>query len=237
MKKGLIIGIIIGVIVLVAIIAGGYFFMNDSIQKAKILETFGEIEEITKSGNFNMEKLNEKTNTIVSSGKYAKVEKAAKNYASDLFSKAFEIRSMLEDQKMAQLLTASNYAEDGPEFVESKKYISETKQKLEQGKAEMLGYIEEGKINSYIEAETTDGYCVELYQQLLSEDIEMSDAEKKEFETSIDKVISMLQIEEDVLNFLIENKGKWEVEGNQVLFSSNSLVTEYNGFLTKLRIL
>lgn len=237
MKKGLIIGIIIGVIVLVAIIAGGYFFMNDSIQKAKILETFGEIEEITKSGNFNMEQLNEKTNTIVSSGKYAKVEKAAKNYASDLFSKAFEIRSMLEDEKMAQLLTASNYAEDGPEFVESKKYISETKQKLEQGKAEMLGYIEEGKINSYIEAETTDGYCVELYQQLLSEDIEMSDAEKKEFETSIDKVISMLQIEEDVLNFLIENKGKWEVEGNQVLFSSNSLVTEYNGFLTKLRIL
>ena len=209
MKKGLIIGIIIAVIVLVAVLAGGYLFVNDTKQKAKILETFAEIEEITKSGNFNMEQLNEKTRTIVSSGKYAKVEKAAKNYASDLFGKAFEIKSMLEDEKMAQLLTASNYAEDGPEFVESKKYISETKQKLEQGKTEMLGYIEEGKINSYIEAETTDGYCIELYQQLLSEDIEMSDAEKKEFETSIDKVISMLQIEEEVLNFLTENKGKW----------------------------
>lgn len=237
MKKGLIIGIIIAVIVLVAVLAGGYFFVNDTKQKAKILETFAEIEEITKSGDFNIEELNEKTSTIVSSGKYAKVEKAAKNYASDLFNKAFEIKTMLEDEKMAQLLTASNYAEDGPEFVESKKYISETKQKLEQGKTEMLGYIEEGKINSYIEAETTDGYCVELYQQLLSEDIEMSDAEKKEFETSIDKVISMLQIEEEVLNFLTENKGKWEVEGDQVLFNSNSLVIQYNGFLTKLRIL
>ncbi len=237
MKKGLIIGIIIAVIVLVAVLAGGYLFVNDTKQKAKILETFAEIEEITKSGNFNMEQLNEKTSTIVSSGKYAKVEKAAKNYASDLFGKAFEIKSMLEDEKMAQLLTASNYAEDGPEFVESKKYISETKQKLEQGKTEMLGYIEEGKINSYIEAETTDGYCIELYQQLLSEDIEMSDAEKKEFETSIDKVISMLQIEEEVLNFLTENKGKWEIEGDQVLFNSNSLVIQYNGFLTKLRIL
>ncbi len=237
MKKGLIIGIIIAVIVLVAVLAGGYLFVNDTKQKAKILETFAEIEEITKSGNFNMEQLNEKTSTIVSSGKYAKVEKAAKNYASDLFGKAFEIKSMLEDEKMAQLLTASNYAEDGPEFVESKKYISETKQKLEQGKTEMLGYIEEGKINSYIEAETTDGYCIELYQQLLSEDIEMSDAEKKEFETSIDKVISMLQIEEEVLNFLTENKGKWEIEGEQVLFNSNSLVIQYNGFLTKLRIL
>ena len=65
----------------------------------------------------------------------------------------------------------------------------------------------------------------------------MSDAEKKEFETSIDKVISMLQIEEEVLNFLTENKGKWEIEGEQVLFNSNSLVIQYNGFLTKLRIL
>jgi len=64
----------------------------------------------------------------------------------------------------------------------------------------------------------------------------MSDAEKKELETSIDKVISMLNIEEEVINFLIENKGKWKVQGEQVLFDSNSLVIKYNSFLTKLRI-
>ena len=65
----------------------------------------------------------------------------------------------------------------------------------------------------------------------------MSDAEKKELESSIDKVVSMLDIETQVIDFLIENKGKWKVQGDQVLFDSNSLVIEYNGFLTKLRIL
>lgn len=239
MKKGKIIGIIVGAIVLVLLIAGGigYFFINDVAQKAKIVEEFKQIEELTNSEDFTMEQLNEKTKNIVSSGKYAAVEKAAKNYASDVFGTAFEIKAILQDEKMAQLLTASNYEEDGPEFVETKKYISETKQQLEEGKAKMLSFLEEEKINSYIEAETQDAYAIDLYKQLLAEDLEMSEEEKKELETSIDKVISMLNTEEEVINFLIENKGKWQVEGEQVLFDSNTLVIEYNSFLTKLRIL
>ena len=142
MKKGTIIGIIVGVVVLVLIAAGvvGYLFFNDVTQKAKILETFAEIEELTKSGDFEIEQLDEKTNNIVTNGKYAKVEKAAKNYAHDLFHTAFEIKDMLEDEQMAKLLTASNYEEDGPEFVETKKYLSETKQALEDKKTQMLGY-------------------------------------------------------------------------------------------------
>ena len=100
----------------------------------------------------------------------------------------------------------------------------------------MITYFDESKINSYIEAETTDESCVSLYKELLAQDIKMSDAEKKELETSIDKVISMLGTEEEVINFLIENKGKWEVKNNQVMFNNNSLVIKYNSFLTKLRI-
>ena len=47
----------------------------------------------------------------------------------------------------------------------------------------------------------------------------------------------MLKIEEEIIDFLIENKGQWKVQGEQILFNSNSLVITYNGFLTKLRIL
>lgn len=239
MKKGTIIGSIVGAIVLVVLIAGavGYFFFNDVAQKAKIVEEFKQISELTSSGNIDIEKINEKTSNIVATGKYAMVERAAKNYAHDLFNTASELKTMLEDKKMAELLTANNYEEDGPEFVETKKYLSETKQKLEEGKTQMLGYLEESKINSYIEAETTDSYCTELYRQLLSEDIKIPESEKKQLETSIDKVISMLGIEEEVINFLIENKNSWQVQGEQIMFNSNSLVVKYNSFLTKLRIL
>lgn len=237
MKKGLKIGIIVGIIVLAILLLGGYLVVNDIMQKAKIVEEFSKIEELTSKEDFGMEELNQITNRTVTSGKYASVEKAGKKYATDLFNTAYGLKLFLQDEKMAQILTASNYQEDGPEFVESQKYLSETKQQLEEGKAKILAYIEENKINSYIEAETSDEYCIQLYRQLLSEDINMSDSEKKELETSVDKVIQMLDIEKEVLDFLIANKGKWQVEGEQVAFDSNSLVEEYNAFLTKLRIL
>ncbi len=237
MKKNVKIIIIAGVIILAIALVGGYFFINDMKQKEKLVDELSQIEEMTKSGEFDMEKLNEKTSNIVTTGKYAKVEKAAKNYASDVFNKANEIKTVLEDEKMAQLLTASNYKTDGPEFVETKKYLSETKEKLQNFKTEMFGYLEEGKISSYIEAETTDSYSIELYKELLKEDIEMPESERKEMEQAIDKVASMLDIAEEIINFLVENKGQWQVQGEQIVFNSNSLVQKYNGFLTKLRIL
>lgn len=237
MKKGLKIGIIVGIIVLAILLLGGYLVFNDVMQKAKIVEEFSKIEELTSKEDFEIEELNEITSRTVATGKYTSVEKAGKKYATDIFNTAYGLKLFLQDEKMAQILTASNYQEDGPEFIESQKYLNETKQNLEEGKAKMLAYVEESKINSYIEAETSDESCIELYQQLLSEDINMSDSEKKELETSIDKVIQMLDIEKEVLDFLIANKGKWQIEGEQVAFNSNSLVEEYNGFLTRLRML
>lgn len=237
MKKGAKIAIIAIVIVLAIIFLGGYLFFNDVMQKAKIVEEFQQIEALTSQEDFEKEKLDEITNRTVVTGKYASVEKAGKKYANDIFSTANELKSLLLDEKMAQILTAENYQKDGPEFVESKDYISKTKEELQNGKTEMLSYLEEDKINSYIEQETTDESCKQLYRQLLSEDINLSEAEKKDLETSIDKVITMLDIETEVIDFLIANKGKWQIEGEQVAFASNQLVQEYNAFLSRLRIL
>ncbi len=235
MKKGVKIAIILGVIVVVIALAGGYFFMNDIGQKAKILEEFAQIEELTSSENFEMAALNEKTDTIVTTGKYATVEKAAKNYASDLFGTAFKIKALMEDERLVKLLTAENYQEDGPEFVETKNYISETKKQLEDNRKEMLTYLEESKINSYIEAETTEEYYVNLYKELVTQDIEISDTERNELESSINMVVSLLDTAEEVIDFLIANKGKWEVQGGQIAFATNQLVETYNGFLEKLQ--
>lgn len=237
MKKSLKIGILIGVIVLAIILVGGYLFFKDNKEKIKIVEEFQKIETLTNQENFKKEELDEITNHTVATGKYASVEKAGKKYANDIFNTAYELKTLLEDEKMAQILTASNYKKDGPEFVETKKYLSETKQKLEDGKVQMLAYVEEDRINSYIENETTDEACIKLYKQLLAEDINMSEAEKNELAISIDKVVSMLDIEMEIIDFLIANKGKWQIEGEQISFNSNSLVQEYNAFLTRLRIL
>lgn len=236
MKKSVKIAIIAVVsIVVIILIVGSYFFINDVTQKGKLLGEIAQIEELTNSGNFDMTELDKKTSIIVTNGKYATVEKAVKNYASDLFNTAFKIRAVLEDDNMTKLLAAENYEKDGPEFVETKKYLAETKKKLEEGKKEILAYLEESKLNSYIEAETTDEYYINLYKELITEDIEMSEQERNEIEESMNAVESILNIEEEIIDFLIANKGKWKVQGGQVLFYSNALVETYNGLLSKLQ--
>ena len=106
MKKGAKIGIIVGVIAVIIIgIIGtvGYMFFNDTMQKAKIVDEFAQLEQLTKNGNFELDQLKEKTSNIVTTGKYASVEKAAKNYATELFTTAFELRALLEDEKNGNL--------------------------------------------------------------------------------------------------------------------------------------
>ena len=40
---------------------------------------------------------------------------------------------------------------------------------------------------------------------------------------------------EEILNFLTENKANWKVSGTNLMFTSTTLVTNYNNLLTSLR--
>lgn len=237
MKKGVVIAIIVGVIALAVAGFAVFFFLNDATQKVKIMEEFSEIGEMAKKEDFSKEMLDEKTNTVVTEGKYATVEKAAKKYASEFFDVAFKIKETMEDEKMLNILTAENYQNDGPEFAETKAYLADMEKKIEDYRTEMFSFLEENKINSYIENETNDKSSRDLYKQLVTEDIQMSETEKEELETAMNKVKSLLEIANEVIDFLKENQGNWQVQGEQVAFVNNQLITKYNSFLSKLQSL
>ena len=76
--------IVISVLIVVAILVGGYIFTKDIAQKNKLMDELAKMESITSDVNFEKSKLEERTNIIVTEGKYAIVEKAFKNYISDV---------------------------------------------------------------------------------------------------------------------------------------------------------
>lgn len=236
MKKGVKIAIIVGVILFVIILAGAYLFVRDITERGKLIAEFEEIDKITDSESFDREELNKKTSNIVTTGEYATVEKAAKTYVSNLFQTVSKIREIVEDEKMTQVLTASNYEEDGPDFIKTKQYLSTTKEQLEEKRSEMFEYLEEEKINSYMPKEVGD-YYMKLYQQLVTDDIEILEDKKKELDESINSVLSLLDTEEEIIDFLIANKGKWkiQVQEQQILFNTNELIQTYNDLLSKLQ--
>ena len=47
-------------------------------------------------------------------------------------------------------------------------------------------------------------------------------------------MILLLKNSEKVIDFLVENSGKWEIKGNSIIFSTTTLSNEYNKLLDSL---
>lgn len=232
MKKKIWITIAVIVAIIVGIIV--YFAITDLNQEEKLKNELTEINDLVNKENINMEEVNKKLDTIVTTGDYAVVEKAFKNYLSDNFDNIMKIVEILNDEKITQILTAENYKNDGPEFVETKAYISTSKQNLETYKQKYEEFFTEDKAMSYINDKNLDDYYVDLYKNEFVGDIE-NDFKEDETSKSIDEIIEILDISEDVINLLSENKDSWKIEEDTIVFSTDSLSQEYNNLLDNLK--
>ena len=88
---------------------------------------------------------------------------------------------------------------------------------------------------SYIENKNLDEYYIDLYKEIaLSEDTAL-DENNKEIEESLNEATQVLDIETQVINFLSENKGKWEIQGENIVFSDESLSDQYNEYISQLK--
>ena len=153
MKKNIAIIIIVVAIILASIIGGiAYFVISDLKQEEQLKTELAEISELVNTENIDFDQVNKKLNTIITKNDYAVVEQACKEYLSDNFNNIMEIAKILNDENITNSLTASNYKEDGPDFIKTKEYLSETKQKLEECKNKYYDLLTEEKAMSYIKA-------------------------------------------------------------------------------------
>ena len=135
---------------------------------------------------------------------------------------------MVNDGKMTKILSVENYKEDGKEFTNTKNYIKEAIEKLENLKKNYSDYMQEEKVMSYINKKNLDDYYVELYKTIMGE------SQYEEIETSINELISLLNKSNDIIDFLRENKDSWEIENGTILFETDELVSEYNTLVDSL---
>ena len=101
MKKKILIAIFILILMAIAVI--GYFVLNDMIQEAKLKKEIIEINQLSNAENIDMDEINDRLNRTVTTGDYAVVEKAFKNYLSDNFDNIMKIVEILNDEKITQI--------------------------------------------------------------------------------------------------------------------------------------
>ncbi len=234
MKKKNVIIIVVIAIILASVIGGiAYFVISDLKQEEQLKTELAEISELVNTENIDLDQVNKKLNTIITKNDYAVVEQACKQYLSDSFNNIFEIADILNDENITNSLTASNYKEDGPDFIKTKKYLSETMQKLEECKNKYYDLLTEEKAMSYINNKNLDNYYTDFYKDEIIFDIE-TERNDKTVENSLNDVVSLLDNSEKIIDFLIENKGKWQVEGDNIVFNSETLSQKYNELIDNL---
>lgn len=230
-KKGLI-AIIIVVLLLIGV--GVFIVSNGIMQQLKLRKEIGEINLLLNEKNIDYDAINKKLDETVSKGNYAVVEETAKQYMTDTLGYITKITEILQDKQMAKILSAENYKQDMPEFVNTKTYIEQTKKELEDNKNALLEMFTEEKVMSYIEQKNIGKYYNNLYKELAFEGESIDKDDIKTIEDSINTVIKMLEQSNKIIDFLIANNGKWSIRGNSVLFDNQSLANEYNNLISEL---
>ena len=231
MKKKVLIVLLI--IIVIALVGVGYFVFTDMMQEDKLKTELSELNDLVNAENINMDAVNEKLNRRITTGDYEKVEDAYKSYLRDNFDNSIQIANILNDEKITTLLTVENYESDGKDFTESKEYITNTRETLEECKAKYTEFLTEEKAMSYINDKGLDSYYTDLYKNEFIGD--MSSASKDTIvQDSIDEVITILNTSSEVLNLLSANQSAWEIDGENISFNSESLSNQYDELVKSL---
>ena len=223
MKKKILIGL--GIVVLVLVVIIGYLVVTDLKQEDMLLEEASEITTLTNEDPIDVDKVRDKLDNIITRGDYAVVERAFKDYLSDIIDNYEIIYNSLDDSKMVDLLSIDNYREDGKDFNETLEYLTTTQNELKTAVDNYVSLFEEDMIMSYIDDKGLDSYYVDFYRDILIGEISSLDIE--EVEESINQVLDLLQKEENIINFLVENKDNWEIQDDNIVFNDASLTSEY----------
>lgn len=222
-------------ILLVIIVGIGILVFKDFKQEDILRQEMLEFENLTRAENIDLDQIDQRIRELKTTGDYGVLEKAMKEYLSDVVNVSVNISNILNDEKIVNALTPENYTEDGPDFIETKQFLEQSKNNLEKYKNEVLELLTNEKAMSYIENKNLDEYYIDLYKEIaLSEDTAL-DENNKEIEESLNEATQVLDIETQVINFLSENKGKWEIQGENIVFSDESLSDQYNEYISQLK--
>lgn len=228
MKKKIFIGI--GIFVGIILILIGVLVGKDLKQESNLKKELNEISEMVSDPDGDFKEISRRLNTTVTTGDYQKIEKAAKKYFTDILDNLIDIVTVLNDERITNILTVDNYVNDGKEFLSTRKYIKDTKEKLITGRDSYYELFTEEKVMTYLDGLTIDDYYRDFYRNEIIGDIE-NEKNDKTVEKAINQIIDMLDDSEKIINFLVENKNAWEVEGDTIVFDTNELVDQYNNLL------
>lgn len=214
------------IVIIIGIVYGGKI-----LNKAKL---DNEINELSSKSIENDDFSNI---SIQTSGQYAIVEKAIKEFYNEYSSLRKEFMAKINDEKIQKMLSIENYQNDGPEFQESLQYIKETQEDFNKIAENLENILTSESIMGRVENQNLSSYYINLYKNYFFEGDNLIEDLQKSYQdvTDAKKLMNNLYNNETkILNFLIEHKENWTILDNKLTFDTASLSAEYNTLKTQL---
>ena len=230
-NKRVVIAIIVIIILIVGIISGAYFFSGFSNKQTKLLtdETNKILQADITTENIDLD--------VKSSKNYAVVEKAIKEYVSELKNIYVEMDELNSGINPNNIFTADNI--EDKDLSEINDIINEYKEKSQNVVTELESLLTEEKIAENINKRnisTRRDYYTELYNTIMS-----SDNMKKQYNTLEEKIkdeksklSEKLKQIDNISEFLKKNSNAWTIKDGKIQFTNLNRMTEYYGLLNKL---
>ena len=235
-NKKLIKKIIIGIVIVVVIIIGLIFFMAfKELKEEDILK-----QEIINYSNKDLSKDNYPIE-VKTTGDRAYVEEAVKKYYKSLSDSVKIINSLLNDEKLTNILTINSLRNDSPNYTKSHTLISDTKSKVTKELENISRLCEEDTIKNLIDKEklSDSEYYYDFYLKLMytKKDLENFKSTKKEMETLSNKLNEFLNKVDEILTFLETNANYIEYTNTDIYISDNNILNKYNNLIEELKIM
>lgn len=173
---------------------------------------------------------------IKSSGDYASVESAIKEYLDNYALEIRDISEMVTDSNVESMLSYDNYQKDGPYFKKSILYLNDTKSDFNKKIDLLISNLDDEYINNYIYNKTKDEFYVSIYKELMFDtsirDVLLST--KKLLEETKVKMNNIYDTCLDTLNFLSTYNEEWKLEENEIRFANDELLNYYNSLIKNI---
>lgn len=225
MKKNIynIIYIVITIILITLIAIFGMNYYN-----SKQLEN--EVKKI-KEIDINNYKYEPKTITYF---EYKKVEVAIKEYMRDYSNYIKKVNSIINEEKVKNVLSISNLEKDGKDFNKSIPLLNSKKKELEAATNKLYELNSEKKILEYIEQKNVSKKYQDLYKKYMFNKTDL-EKNKEAIKQLNEKANNILDTDLQVLDLLKNNKDSWKLEEGKIGFYSNNVINQYNELVNKLK--
>lgn len=230
-NKKTIIGIIIVIVLIIALVIVSYLYSEFSNKQLNILKE--ETNTILQS-NIVTDEINSE---IKADKNFGIVEKAIKEYTSEIRNKYIEINKIDSELNPNEIFSAEKLQDSNMDDIN--KIIAEYKNQTQKISLECKEQIKEENIIKNIESQNIKqrkNYYEDLYKTIM-----LSETMKKQYETitsEIDKkeqqIYNKLEKLKNIEKYLKNNKEFWTINDNKVQFSNISKMTEYYNLVNEL---